>query len=149
MREFLIRSFPNYITYVDSEILITCPGRHGYNPADIVILTDDTNNPRQLPTRQNLIHAMRWLVHHAKTNDSLFFHCMCILVLKIPFSYIATRLWAWGADPRSWWGWSRRLGRRSDLASSFRYSLRLTVTQSSIRWTFRNADISLMMFVLL
>ncbi|KDQ26004.1 hypothetical protein PLEOSDRAFT_62053 [Pleurotus ostreatus PC15] len=46
----------------------------GYNEDDIVILTDDATNPRQLPTRDNIIHAMRWLVSDAQPNDSLFFH---------------------------------------------------------------------------
>lgn len=50
------------------------PERHGYRPDDIVMLTDDNPNPRAVPTRQNMIQAMRWLVSGAKPNDALFFH---------------------------------------------------------------------------
>lgn len=38
------------------------------------MLTDDNPNPRAVPTRQNMIQAMRWLVSGAKPNDALFFH---------------------------------------------------------------------------
>ncbi|KDQ15897.1 hypothetical protein BOTBODRAFT_107851 [Botryobasidium botryosum FD-172 SS1] len=55
MKNFLIRQF-------------------GYNEADIVMLTDDAPNPRQKPTRANMIAAMRWLVANAQPNDSLFLH---------------------------------------------------------------------------
>jgi hypothetical protein len=37
-------------------------------------LTDDARNPRQIPTRENMIAAMNWLVDGARPNDSLFFH---------------------------------------------------------------------------
>ncbi|KAL9714109.1 hypothetical protein Ac2012v2_002418 [Leucoagaricus gongylophorus] len=47
---------------------------HGFKNEDVVLLTDDTTERRHLPTRQNLINAMRWLVRSAKCNDSLFFH---------------------------------------------------------------------------
>lgn len=46
----------------------------GYKDDDMVILTDDARNPRQIPTRQNILHAMEWLVRDARPNDSLFFH---------------------------------------------------------------------------
>ncbi|KAF8917434.1 caspase domain-containing protein [Mucidula mucida] len=49
--------------------------RHfGYKMEDIVMLTDDARNPRQLPTRDNILQAMQWLVKGAHPNDSLFFH---------------------------------------------------------------------------
>ncbi|WVF72535.1 hypothetical protein IAT40_007352 [Kwoniella sp. CBS 6097] len=48
--------------------------RFGYQPADIVILTDDINDPRTMPTRENIIKGMRWLVEGAKRDDSLFLH---------------------------------------------------------------------------
>ncbi|GMK58045.1 hypothetical protein CspeluHIS016_0500770 [Cutaneotrichosporon spelunceum] len=48
--------------------------RYGYRAEDMVILTDDAKNPRQIPTRQNIIQAMQWLVRDAKPNDALFFH---------------------------------------------------------------------------
>ncbi|KAJ7475887.1 metacaspase-1 [Mycena latifolia] len=48
--------------------------KYGYRTEDIVMLTDDAQNPRQIPTRDNIIHAMQWLVQGASPNDSLFFH---------------------------------------------------------------------------
>ncbi|KAG6879553.1 Ca(2+)-dependent cysteine protease [Termitomyces sp. T32_za158] len=46
----------------------------GYKKDDIVILTDDQKNPRAIPTKENIISAMQWLVRGAAPNDSLFFH---------------------------------------------------------------------------
>ncbi|KAI0091227.1 caspase domain-containing protein [Irpex rosettiformis] len=46
----------------------------GYKQDDIVMLTDDSSNPRQIPTKQNILQAMQWLVRDAHPNDSLFFH---------------------------------------------------------------------------
>ncbi|KAF7967256.1 hypothetical protein HWV62_35049 [Athelia sp. TMB] len=48
--------------------------RFNYQDDDIVMLTDDATNPRQQPTRENIIAAMQWLVRDAHPNDSLFFH---------------------------------------------------------------------------
>lgn len=45
-----------------------------YKAEDIVMLTDDAPNPRQIPNKQNMIAAMQWLVRDAQPNDSLFFH---------------------------------------------------------------------------
>ncbi|KAG5440066.1 hypothetical protein PCK2_000578 [Pneumocystis canis] len=39
-----------------------------------VILTDDQTNPRSIPTKQNIIAAMQWLVKDARPNDSFFLH---------------------------------------------------------------------------
>ena len=46
----------------------------GYAREDMVILTDDQQNPMSQPTKQNVLRAMHWLVKDAKPNDSLFFH---------------------------------------------------------------------------
>ncbi|KAL1949393.1 hypothetical protein VTO73DRAFT_8274 [Trametes versicolor] len=46
----------------------------GYKEDDIVVLTDDAQNPRQIPSRDNILAAMQWLVRDAQPNDSLFFH---------------------------------------------------------------------------
>jgi hypothetical protein len=46
-----------------------------FKPEDIVVLTDDTHDPRRLPTRANILGAMKWLVKDSKAHDSLFFHC--------------------------------------------------------------------------
>jgi hypothetical protein len=54
----------------------TCStGQFGYQPGDVVCLTDDSSDPRLVPTRQNMIQAMQWLVQGAQPNDALFFHC--------------------------------------------------------------------------
>lgn len=36
----------------------------------MVILTDDQQEPKLIPTRANIIAAMQWLVHDADDNDS-------------------------------------------------------------------------------
>ncbi|KAG2030795.1 caspase domain-containing protein [Suillus americanus] len=46
----------------------------GYKNGDIVMLIDDTDNLRQMPTKQNILDAMRWLVKDAHPHDALFFH---------------------------------------------------------------------------
>ncbi|KTW27763.1 hypothetical protein T552_02203 [Pneumocystis carinii B80] len=48
--------------------------RYGYNVDDMVFLTDNQTNPRSIPTKRNIIDAMKWLVKDARPNDSLFFH---------------------------------------------------------------------------
>lgn len=48
--------------------------RFNYKREDMVILTDDQQNPRSQPTKQNIMQAMHWLVKDAQPNDSLFFH---------------------------------------------------------------------------
>ncbi|CAK7239974.1 MAG: Ca(2+)-dependent cysteine protease [Sporothrix thermara] len=46
----------------------------GYRREDMVILTDDQQNPMSQPTKENILRAMHWLVKDARPNDSLFFH---------------------------------------------------------------------------
>lgn len=48
--------------------------RAGFPRENIVVLTDDTNNPRCMPTRQNILSAMQQLSRGARPGDSLFFH---------------------------------------------------------------------------
>ncbi|OCF36254.1 metacaspase-1 [Kwoniella heveanensis CBS 569] len=48
--------------------------RYHYKAEDIVMLTDDARNARQIPTRANIIQACQWLVSGAQPNDALFFH---------------------------------------------------------------------------
>ncbi|KAK4160173.1 putative metacaspase [Cladorrhinum sp. PSN259] len=47
---------------------------HGYKREDMVILTDDQQNPVMQPTKHNIIQAMQWLVANAQPNDALFLH---------------------------------------------------------------------------
>lgn len=49
-------------------------GFFGYKREDMVILTDDQQNPMSQPTKANILRAMHWLVKDARPNDSLFFH---------------------------------------------------------------------------
>lgn len=46
----------------------------GYRREDMVILTDDQQNPMSQPTKQNILRAMHWLAKDARPHDSLFFH---------------------------------------------------------------------------
>ncbi|KAH7335587.1 peptidase C14, caspase domain-containing protein [Rhizoctonia solani] len=46
----------------------------GFQMDNILKLTDDVSDPERLPTKANIISAMRWLVEGAKPDDSLFFH---------------------------------------------------------------------------
>lgn len=46
----------------------------GYPRENMVLLTDDQQNPKSQPTKANILRAMHWLVKDAKPNDSLFFH---------------------------------------------------------------------------
>ncbi|KAI9438497.1 peptidase C14, caspase domain-containing protein [Lactarius indigo] len=48
--------------------------RLGFRTRDIIRLTDEAHDPRNLPTRANILGAMRWLVRGARKHDSLFFH---------------------------------------------------------------------------
>lgn len=48
--------------------------QYGYLYDDMVILTDDQRELARLPTRDNIIRAMQWLVRDAQPNDSYFFH---------------------------------------------------------------------------
>lgn len=43
-------------------------------PETMLILTDDQNDPSKIPTRANMIAAMKWLVNGASNGDVLFFH---------------------------------------------------------------------------
>lgn len=47
---------------------------YNYKREDIIILTDDQQNPVLQPTKANIIRAMQWLVKDAQPNDSLFLH---------------------------------------------------------------------------
>jgi len=45
-----------------------------YDPASMVILTDNQNDPRYIPTGQNMLAAFHWLVTNNSRGDSLFLH---------------------------------------------------------------------------
>lgn len=56
----------------------------GYKREDMVLLTDDQQNPMSQPTKQNILRAMHWLVKDARPNDSLFFHYSGALAISNP-----------------------------------------------------------------
>ncbi|KZT25487.1 hypothetical protein NEOLEDRAFT_1092419 [Neolentinus lepideus HHB14362 ss-1] len=47
---------------------------YGFRSQDMVLLRDDARDPRDIPTKKNMIAAMRWLVKDAQPHDSLFIH---------------------------------------------------------------------------
>jgi hypothetical protein len=47
---------------------------YNFKLENMVVLTDDQQDPKFVPTRQNMLNAMRWLVSDAHPNDSFFFH---------------------------------------------------------------------------
>jgi len=38
------------------------------------IMTDDAEDKKLIPTRENIIRSMKWLIAGAKEGDSLLFH---------------------------------------------------------------------------
>ncbi|RIB09557.1 caspase domain-containing protein [Gigaspora rosea] len=47
---------------------------YGFQESNMVILTDDQKDPTRIPTKTNILAAMKWLVQDAQPGDSLFFH---------------------------------------------------------------------------
>ena len=54
-------------------------GNWNFKQEDIRLLTDDARDARGLPTKANILNAMKWLVQDARAHDSLFIHCECAL----------------------------------------------------------------------
>ncbi|KAI9227365.1 MAG: metacaspase [Piptocephalis tieghemiana] len=48
--------------------------KYGFPPSNMLILTDDQEDPQYHPTCMNILRACKWLVHGAQPGDSLFFH---------------------------------------------------------------------------
>jgi hypothetical protein len=40
-----------------------------------MVLTDEPYNLKYMPTKRNIVSALRWLVKDAQPGDCLFFHC--------------------------------------------------------------------------
>jgi metacaspase-1 len=68
-----------------------------------MVLTDEPYlNPKYMPTKRNILNALRWLVKDAQPGDCLFFHCEfhnCHFIKTF-------------GDPSSFWTWrtNHRLG---------------------------------------
>lgn len=61
-----------------------------------MILTDDARDERNIPTRENMLEGMKWLVEGAKAHDALFFHCRYPASFKgRPLLSLYLRLWSW------------------------------------------------------
>lgn len=45
-----------------------------YRIDEIMVLTDDSKDPKKIPTRKNILAAFRWLRNGVKAGDSLIFH---------------------------------------------------------------------------
>ena len=71
---------PRTLKVLDATISRTASLGRGYKDEDMVILTDDSPDPRKQPTRANVLDAMHWLVRGARPHDSLFFHCAWLSV---------------------------------------------------------------------
>ncbi|KAK6852445.1 metacaspase [Apiospora arundinis] len=48
--------------------------RYNYKREDMIMLTDDTSDPRLQPTKANILRGMQWLVEGARADDALFLH---------------------------------------------------------------------------
>ena len=64
VRKFLIgKSSQSSVTTV----LTVCQARFGYQPGDILVLTDDTKDARHMPTRDNIVSLKRLIPETAQT----------------------------------------------------------------------------------
>jgi metacaspase-1 len=76
----------------------------GYKREDMVILTDDQQNPMSQPTKQNILRAMHWLVKDARPNDSLFFHYSGMLASTASYYILrANNRRSWRPNKRPGW----------------------------------------------
>jgi hypothetical protein len=48
--------------------------QYGFPQENMLMLTDDQEDPEYQPTAENIIGAMHWLVHDSAPGDSLFLH---------------------------------------------------------------------------
>lgn len=54
----------------DTEVMKTFLLSQGFKEENIRILTDDPAGKSGIPTRENMINSLKWLIHDAKKNDS-------------------------------------------------------------------------------
>ncbi|KAJ3040408.1 Ca(2+)-dependent cysteine protease [Rhizophlyctis rosea] len=45
-----------------------------FAPQEVLILTDDQQDPSRIPTRANILNAFKWLVNGAQSGDAFFLH---------------------------------------------------------------------------
>ncbi|KAI8357217.1 caspase domain-containing protein [Mortierella sp. GBAus27b] len=58
----------------DTAVMRTFLLEQGFKDENIHVLTDDPVGSHGLPTRENMLNHLRWLIHDAQRNDSYFFH---------------------------------------------------------------------------
>ena len=58
-----------------------CLDKFKFPRENIMVLSDDAEDERNLPTRENIMRAMQWLAYDAHEHDSLFFHCTSFSLL--------------------------------------------------------------------
>lgn len=61
MKRFLICRSSHYAVHVVYHGLF--PAQFGYKEDDMVILTDDARDPRQMPTQQNIVSSLPTTSH--------------------------------------------------------------------------------------
>lgn len=72
-----------------------------------MVLTDELYlNPKYMPTKRNILNALRWLVKDTQPGDCLFFHCelhVCRFTKRLDD---ASSFWTWRTNYRlGWCGW--------------------------------------------
>ncbi|GES94526.1 peptidase C14 [Rhizophagus clarus] len=68
--EYQLRGCINDVSNIKNFIT----GNYGFEESNMKILTDEQLDPELIPTRENIIKAIKWLVHDPQANDSYFFH---------------------------------------------------------------------------
>ena|SRR6266511_3791274 len=89
----------------------------GYRISEILLLTDeppkgtregDGWDSRMIPTRDNIIRGMKWLVRGARRDDSLFFHCeLAVWLQRYTVDSVSVSFGSWWANK----GFGRGRGR--------------------------------------
>ena len=69
-------------------------GNWDFQWEDIRVYTDDTWDSERLPTKANILGAMKWLVKDAEAGDSLFFFCERTIYIP-DWLLIFLRRWSW------------------------------------------------------
>jgi len=68
--EYQLRGCINDVNHIKKFIT----ENYGFEESNMKVLTDDQTDPEFIPTRENMIKAIKWLVHDPQENDSYFFH---------------------------------------------------------------------------
>ncbi|KAG0315523.1 Ca(2+)-dependent cysteine protease [Dissophora globulifera] len=58
----------------DTAVMKTFLLNYGFEEKHIRVMTDDQHGTKWMPTRENILEQLRWLIHDAEKNDSYFLH---------------------------------------------------------------------------